>query len=42
MRKDVKPSTLTVWGHTQRNLNEFFGETKPLREITSGDAEEWK
>ena len=42
MRKDVKPATLTVWGHTKRNLVEFFGADRPLRSITPGDAEEWR
>ncbi len=27
-RTDVKSATLTVWGHTRRNLLEFFGEDK--------------
>ena len=38
----ARPATLTVWGHTRRNLIEFFGPDKPLREITKGDAEEWR
>ncbi len=42
MRKDVKPATLTVWGHTRRNLAEFFGAGRMLRSITPGDAEEWR
>jgi len=48
-RTDVKASTATVFGHTRRNLIEFFGtvngvcsttrgERKPLAEITEGDA----
>ena len=41
-RVDVKQATLTVWSHTRRNLIEFFGFEKPLREITKGDAEEWR
>ena len=41
-RIDVKPATLTVWGHTRRNLIAFFGPDKPLREITRGDADEWR
>lgn len=41
-RIDVKPSTLEVWGHTRRNLLEFFGTGKPLRDITAGDAAEWR
>jgi integrase len=42
MRTDVKTATLTVWGHTRRNLIEFFGPDKPLRDINRGDAEEWR
>ncbi len=41
-RVDVKPATLTVWGHTRRNLVEFFGEHRSLRSITRGDAESWR
>ena len=41
-RIDVKPATLTVWGHTRRNLLDFFGRDKALREITQGDAESWR
>ncbi|MFP4107415.1 MAG: tyrosine-type recombinase/integrase [Phycisphaerae bacterium] len=38
-RKDVKKSTTTVYGHTRRNLLEYFGRSKPLDEITAGDAD---
>lgn len=38
----AKQSTATVWGHTKRNLIKFFGATKPLRDITGGDADEWR
>ena len=41
-RIDVKPDTQMAWGHTHRNLVEFFGSEKPLRDITAGDAEEWR
>jgi hypothetical protein len=41
-RTDVKGSTATVYGHTRRNLIEFFGSDKPLRDITLGDADEWR
>lgn len=40
-RTDVKGSTATVYGHTRRNLVEFFGADKPLRDITPGDADEF-
>lgn len=41
-RTDVKASTLIVWGNAQRNLLEFFGAAKPLRDITPGDADDWR
>jgi integrase len=41
-RSDVKPTTVLVLGHTKRNLIEFFGADKPLREITAGDADTWR
>lgn len=41
-RDDVKGSTSTVYGHTKRNLVEFFGERKLLSAITLGDADEFK
>ena len=41
-RADVKPATAIVYGHTRRCLVEYFGEGKPLQEITSGDADAWR
>jgi integrase len=41
-RHDVKSGTATFYGHTRRNLVEFFGAEKPLREITAGDADQWR
>lgn len=41
-RTDVKGSTLAFYGNTCRNLIEFFGEDKPLREITKGDADDFR
>ncbi len=41
-RPDVKPATLKIWQQPCRNLTEFFGEDKPLRSITSGDADQFK
>lgn len=41
-RPDVKPATLEVWQQPCRNLNEFFGEDKPLRAITTGDCDQFK
>jgi integrase len=39
---DVKPATVTVWGHVRRNLVDYFGPDKPLRDITPGDADDWR
>ena len=39
---DVKPATKLVWGHVQRNLVEFFGESRDVRTITAGDADDFK
>ncbi len=41
-RTDVKGSTAIVYGHTRRTLIDFFGPDKPLREITPGDADDWR
>lgn len=41
-RTDVKGGTATFYGHTKRNLVEYFGETKPIREVTPGDADEFR
>ncbi|MEN6497002.1 MAG: phage integrase SAM-like domain-containing protein, partial [Thermoguttaceae bacterium] len=41
-RSDVKGSTRLVYGHTRRNLIDFFGREKPLREIQKGDADDWR
>ena len=41
-RCDTKPSTRLVYGHTRRNLIAYFGADKPLRDITPGDADEWR
>ena len=41
-RSDVKASTTLVYGHTQRNLIELFGEDRPIRSITPGDVDEWR
>ncbi len=40
-RGDVTDSTIEVWGHTRRNLVEFFGENKEMRKITTTAAAEW-
>ena len=38
----MKPATVVVWGHVKRNLIDFFGANKPLRDITPGEAEDWR
>lgn len=41
-RTDLKPATKIVRGHTVRDLNEFFGETHNVLDITPGDADDFK
>ena len=41
-RRDVKPGTATIYGHVKGNLTDFFGDNKPLREITPGEADSWR
>jgi integrase len=41
-RPDVKPATREVWQQPCRNLTEFFGDNKPLRNITTGDCDQFK
>jgi integrase len=41
-RTDVKGSTKIFYGHTIRNLIAFFGESKPLAEITLGDGDDFR
>lgn len=41
-RGDVKPSTATFYGHTKRNLVEFFGAGKLLRDVTIADATKFR
>jgi integrase len=38
----VKPGTATAYGHTLRNLREYFGEDKPLSAITALDADNYR
>ncbi len=40
-RGDVKECTVVSWGHTTRNLTEFFGADCEIDTITSADADEW-
>jgi hypothetical protein len=41
-RTDVKRGTATFYGHTRRNLIDFFGKDKALQEIKPGDADQWR
>ena len=41
-RIDVKPGTREAYLHAYRNLIEYFGETKILREVTAGDVDEFR
>jgi integrase len=41
-RIDVKPATREVWSQPVRNLKQFFGVDRPLRNITAGDAENFR
>jgi integrase len=41
-RKNLKPNSRLVYGHTRRTLVEFFGPDKPLREVTEQDAQAWR
>jgi len=41
-RTDVKGGTRVFYGHTIRNLKDYFGESKLLTEITVGDAHDFR
>ena len=41
-RVDVKSSTATVYGHTRRCLVDYFGGNRVAKDITAGDADEWR
>ena len=41
-RCDVKPPTKQKYQSTRKSLLRFFGENKPLREVTPGDADDWR
>ena len=40
--EEVKSGTFVFYGHTVRNLTEFFGAAKPLADITPGDADDFR
>ena len=41
-RTDIKVRTRLVMQHTRRNMVDFFGPGKPIRDITPGDADDWR
>ena len=42
LRSDVEESTRLKYMNTRRNLVEYFGPNRNLRDINLGDAEEWR
>lgn len=41
-RNDLKPATKVVHGQVIRNLTDFFGETRDVRSVSPGDADDFK
>lgn len=41
-RTDVKKSTQDLWAAPHESLRDFFGDRKALRNISRGDAREWR
>lgn len=41
-RHDTKPRTEILYRETLANLVEFFGESKPMRDVTPGDADAYR
>jgi integrase len=41
-RCDAKPNTHITYKNARRNLIDHFGASKPLRDITPGDVDEWR
>ena len=40
--RDLKKSSLTVYGNVRRNIIEFFGDDRLLADITEFDADNWR
>jgi integrase len=38
----VKPGTRLAYGHTRKNLEEFFGKARLMRDIKPADADNWR
>ena len=41
-RCDVKGGTVIVYRQVGSNLTDFFGDDRPLRQITPGEADQWR
>ena len=41
-RTDIKPRTRINFDQVRRDLVAHFGERKPLRDVSPGDADEWR
>lgn len=41
-RVDVKPATAYTYPRARQKLVGYFGETRDLRTITAGDADDWR
>ncbi len=42
IRSDVTNGTVLMYKKARKDLIEFFGAGKPIRDITEGDAEDWR
>lgn len=42
LRGNLKPGSITSYGHAQRNLLAYFGADRLLRTISAGDADEFR
>ncbi len=41
-RRDVKPATREAWNQALDHLSSHFGDSRPLKSITAGDAAAWR
>ncbi len=41
-RDDLKAGSLLVYGHSRRNLIEFFGREKAVQDVNEYDAQQWQ
>jgi len=42
MRSDVTNGTVLMYKKARKDLIEYFGKDKPIRDITEGDAQDWR